>query len=175
MSLVLRFDPRASAPGLLSLAAGVAVCDVAGAAALVKWPNDVVIRREQGLGKLAGILIEGRPQEGWVVLGIGCNVALRLDRLPAEVQPGAASLGLGVEDVEPVLQSLLTALAVRLSASREATVAAWRARDALEGRHVRWGAGEGVAAGVDDAGRLLVELSGGGLEALDSGEVHLLP
>ena len=55
-------------PGqLLSLAAGVAVAELAGPHALVKWPNDVLIDQR----KLAGILVEGRPQERWAVLGIG--------------------------------------------------------------------------------------------------------
>ena len=70
MSLVLR-DP----PPLLPLAAAVAVAEVAGAAAAIKWPNDVLLDGR----KVAGILAEGRPQEGWAVLGIGVNVALRID------------------------------------------------------------------------------------------------
>ena len=52
---------------------------------------------------------------------------------------------------------------------------AWRARDALAGRHVTWGQGAGTARGIDDAGRLVVELDGGGGAALESGEVHLGP
>ncbi len=67
LSLVLREHDA-----LLSLRAGLAVADLAGAAARVKWPNDVLL---DGL-KVAGILAEGRPQEGWAVLGIGVNVAL---------------------------------------------------------------------------------------------------
>ena len=47
-----------------------------------------------------------------------------------------------------------------------------RSRDALAGREVAWADGRGRAAGVDDAGRLLVE-SAGGRVALDAGEVHL--
>src|SRR5271165_4527063 len=58
MSLVLR-----SPPSLLPLIAAVAVCDVAGDDALIKWPNDVVLARAGGLAKLAGILAEGRPQQ----------------------------------------------------------------------------------------------------------------
>ena len=38
MSLVLRSPPR-----LLPLMAALAVCDVAGGAAQIKWPNDVVL------------------------------------------------------------------------------------------------------------------------------------
>jgi hypothetical protein len=38
---------------------------------------------------------------------------------------------------------------------------------------VTWAAGSGVAAGVDGAGRLVVELPGGGRTELGAGEVHL--
>src|ERR1700689_3118919 len=84
MSLLLR-----SPPPLLPLAAAVAVCDVVGESARIKWPNDIVLPADRdALAKLAGILIEGRPQEGWAVLGIGINVAVRLDELPAELRAG---------------------------------------------------------------------------------------
>src|ERR671926_466480 len=46
---------------------------LARAPAAIKWPNDVWIERR----KVAGILVEGRPQEGWAVLGVGLNVAAR--------------------------------------------------------------------------------------------------
>ena len=92
MSLMLR-EP----PPLLPLIAAVAVCDVAGNEARVKWPNDIVFARGGRLAKLAGILIEGRPQEGWAVLGIGINVAVRVEELPVELrerrQLGAAARG----------------------------------------------------------------------------------
>ncbi len=95
MSLLLR-----EAPPLLPLMAAVAVCDVAGAQAQIKWPNDVVVAHASvgepaasdaggELAKLAGILVEGRPtpgQRSWAVLGIGLNVAVRLEELPAELR-----------------------------------------------------------------------------------------
>ena len=65
-------------PALLPLAAALAVAELAGDGALMKWPNDVLVEGR----KVAGILAEGRPHEGWVVLGIGLNVALRIDALP---------------------------------------------------------------------------------------------
>ena len=49
---------------------------------------------------------------------------------------------------------------------------AWRRRDALRGREVRWDGGEGTAAGIDDDGSLLVD-TGAGRVALAAGEVHL--
>ncbi|MGH2834058.1 MAG: biotin--[acetyl-CoA-carboxylase] ligase, partial [Solirubrobacteraceae bacterium] len=79
-------------PALLPLLAAVAVCEVVGPQARVKWPNDVVLERGHDLAKLAGILTEGRPQEGWAVLGIGLNVAVQVDQLPVELRQSAASM-----------------------------------------------------------------------------------
>ena len=83
-------------------------------------------------------------------------------------------MGLEPGDVERVLLSLLDALGEWLTAGEEEILGAWRARDALRGHEVRWAGGTGRAAGVDDDGRLLVELASGGTTALDAGEVHLL-
>ena len=171
-SLVLR-----SPPPLLPLIAAVAVCDVAdrsiGRQARVKWPNDIVVVRPSGLAKLAGILTEGRPQDGWAVLGIGLNVAVRLDDLPAELRSTAATLGEPPEQIEPTLARLLSALARRLVEPTEEALNAWRTRDALRGRDVAWSGAHGRAEGIDGEGRLVVALDGGGHTALDAGEVHL--
>jgi BirA family biotin operon repressor/biotin-[acetyl-CoA-carboxylase] ligase len=174
MSLVLRTPPP-----LLPLIAAIAVCDVAGDQAQIKWPNDVVLARGEELAKLAGILAEGRPyphghtQEGWAVLGIGLNVAVQIDELPLELHETAATLGRAASEIEPTLAQLLDALAVRLSQRSEQTLQAWRERDALRGRDVRWSSGAGRAEGIDGAGRLVVALVGGGRATLDAGEVHL--
>jgi BirA family biotin operon repressor/biotin-[acetyl-CoA-carboxylase] ligase len=174
MSLVLRQSPWGSVPPLLPLIAAVAVCDLAGEQAQIKWPNDIVLARGDGLAKVAGILAEGRPQEGWAVLGIGVNVAVELDDLPAELHDTAATLGLTPADIEPALAQLIDALALRLAQPSDETLRAWRARDALRGREVTWSAGRGRAQGIDGAGRLVVSLTDGGRATLDAGEVHLL-
>jgi BirA family transcriptional regulator, biotin operon repressor / biotin---[acetyl-CoA-carboxylase] ligase len=168
MSLLLR-----SPPALLPLIAAVAVCDIAGDEAQIKWPNDIVVPQPPGFAKLAGILAEGRPQEGWAVLGIGVNVAVRLEDLPTMLRPRAATLGESSAQIEPTLKRLLQALERRLGDSPRATLEAWRARDALRGRAVAWAAGRGRAEGIDGAGRLIVALADGGHATLDAGEVHL--
>lgn len=167
-SLVLR-----SFPALLPLSAGVAVCDVAGAEALVKWPNDVVLARGGELAKLAGILVEARPQEGWAVLGIGLNVAVRLRDLPADVRARAATLDEPPSAIEPVLLRLLEALERRLAEPADRLLEAYRARDALRERTIAWTNGTGRGEGIDGEGRLVVALAGGGRATLDAGEVHL--
>lgn len=199
MSLLLREPPE-----LLPLMAAVAVCDAAGEHALIKWPNDVVLdtRNIDGAGpaakshetgetqgaplaKLAGILVEARPQQRWAVLGIGLNVAVRLEDLPAELRPGgaqlpgegsglpAATLGLAPAEVELVLARLIQALERRLAEDAATVLAAWRAKDALRGREIAWSQGNGRADGIDGTGRLIVALADGGSTALGSGEVHL--
>jgi BirA family biotin operon repressor/biotin-[acetyl-CoA-carboxylase] ligase len=163
-SLVIREPPR-----LLPLAAGVAVAEVAGDAARLKWPNDVLIDGR----KVAGILVEGRPQERWEVLGIGLNVAVRPEDFPPELRETAATLGLEPEAVEPTLVRLLEAAARWIEADAGEVLAAVRDRDALGGRTVSWSAGEGVADGIDEDGRLVVVTGEGARVTLDAGEVHL--
>ena len=36
--------------------------------------------------KLAGILIEARPQDGWAVIGVGLNLTIAPDEFPAELR-----------------------------------------------------------------------------------------
>jgi len=162
-SVVVR-DP----PQLLPLAAGVAVAELVGQAARMKWPNDVLLEGR----KLAGILVEGRPQEGWAVLGIGLNVALRAEDFPPELRATAGTLGLGPDAIEPTLAALLVELDRWITSPAGAVLQAVRARDALLHRRVRWAEGEGEAAGIDGEGRLVVATAAG-RKALDAGEVHL--
>ncbi len=162
-SLVVRDPPR-----LLPLAAGVAVAEITGPEARLKWPNDVLLNGR----KVAGILVEGRPQERWAVVGIGLNVAVAENDLPAELRGVAGTLGLAPEAIEPTLARLLAALERWIAADRADVLVAVRERDALLGGHVRWADGEGEAAGIDDDGRLLI-LTPSGRVALEAGEVHL--
>ena len=168
MSLLLReLDERHA---LLPLAAAVAVCEACHYAdPRVKWPNDVWIDRK----KVAGILIEGRPQEGWAVLGIGLNVTT--DSFPPELAEIATSLRLSGHETTSaaVLERLLSSLDQWIEAPPDAVLAAWRDRDALKGERVRWSSGEGIADGIDDSGALRVQTDNGPV-TLDAGEVHLL-
>ena len=164
LSLLLRaYDP------LLPLRAGLAVADLAGGAARVKWPNDVLLDGR----KLAGILVEARPHEGWAVLGVGVNVAVDLADLPPDVRAEAATLDRPPEALEETLDELLDHLGRRLDEPPAGSLSALRARDALRDRPIRWSGGEGTGAGIDEAGALLVRLADGTVRTLEAGEVHL--
>jgi BirA family transcriptional regulator, biotin operon repressor / biotin---[acetyl-CoA-carboxylase] ligase len=170
MSVVLRDLDESAA--LLPLATAVAVCEAAEAVApvecAIKWPNDVWVEGR----KLCGILVEGRPAAGWAVVGIGLNVTTT--DFPAELADTATSLRLagGSASLDEAVSALLAMLERRLSSPPAEVLAAWRLRDALAGRKIGWEGGEGVAAGIDDHGNLLVDTPDGRV-ALGAGEVHL--
>ena len=158
---------------LLPLAVPLAVAEACEAIAPVrcelKWPNDVWVEGR----KLAGILIEGRPEEDWAVIGVGLNVAVPADAFPAELREAATSLGSGEPpSVADALAALNAALGRWAEASEGEVLEAFRARDALAGRRIGWDRGEGTATGIDDAGHLLVD-TGAETIALGAGEVHL--
>jgi BirA family transcriptional regulator, biotin operon repressor / biotin---[acetyl-CoA-carboxylase] ligase len=163
-SLVLR-----SADPLLPLRAGLAVADVAGPRALVKWPNDVLVDGR----KVAGVLVEARPQAGWTVAGIGLNAALDPAELPPELRERAGTLGRSPRELEAVLAELLAALERRLAEPAALTLASLGARDALLDRAVSWDGGAGTGAGVDERGALRIRRADGSIAVLDAGEVHL--
>jgi BirA family biotin operon repressor/biotin-[acetyl-CoA-carboxylase] ligase len=162
-SVVVR-DP----PPLLSLLAGVATAEAVGSPAQLKWPNDVYLDRR----KVAGILVEGRPQEAWGVVGVGVNVAVAPEAFPSELAGSAGTLGLGPEAIEPMLARLLAALERWLAAPAQEMLDAVRARDVLLGQTVTWAGGTARGAGIDERGRLVVD-TGDGRQALNAGEVHL--
>jgi BirA family biotin operon repressor/biotin-[acetyl-CoA-carboxylase] ligase len=181
-SALLRPFPPAEA-GLLPLAVPVAVCEAAEAVApvrcQVKWPNDVWIDER----KVAGVLVEARPDEGWAVIGVGLNVAIPPGELPAELREAAASLlpteaerGVppgGAPGVRRALSALNESLGRWIAASDDEVLAAFRARDALCGRRVSWQDDEGTATEIDERGHLVVEKADGKRVALGAGEVHL--
>jgi BirA family biotin operon repressor/biotin-[acetyl-CoA-carboxylase] ligase len=160
---------------LLPLAVPVAVCEaiesVAPVRCRIKWPNDVWLDER----KVAGVLIESRPPD-WAVIGVGVNVAIAEDEFPAELRWPATSVGHGVS-VGDVCVALCERLGPWVEAPADQVLAVFADRDALRGRRITWGDGEGggagVAAGIDDRGNLVVEREDGERQTLGAGEVQL--
>ena len=135
-------DPARPRRRLLPLAAAVAVCEAGRrAGCAIKWPNDVWIDGR----KLAGILVEGRPQEGWAVLGIGLNVDSPSDHCPTSCATAPPRCGsrTGTRPLDEVLRALLARLDAWLERPPSEVLAAWRERDALRGRAGALGRGRG--------------------------------
>jgi BirA family biotin operon repressor/biotin-[acetyl-CoA-carboxylase] ligase len=168
---------------LLPLAVPIAVCEAAETVApvrcQVKWPNDIWIDER----KVAGVLVEARPDEGWAVVGVGLNVAITDDQFPPELRDTAISLlpteaedGLplgGAPSVRRSLHALNEALGRWIEGGDDQVLSAYRARDALCGRRISWEGGEGIAEEIDERGHLVVEKGDGERVELGAGEVHL--
>ena len=183
---------------LLPLAAALAVCEAAEELATslyptgpelpkdltckVKWPNDVQVEGR----KLAGILIEARPQDDWAVVGVGLNLTIAPEEFPPDLRDTATSLAtlppgsptatyVSHADISRSGSRVLGAYLTRwVDADADAILAAWRERDALRGHEVTWDGGSGIAGGVDGRGNLVVVAPGGDRVVLNAGEVHLL-
>jgi BirA family biotin operon repressor/biotin-[acetyl-CoA-carboxylase] ligase len=174
---------------MLPLAVPLAVCEAAEdlnpeLTCKVKWPNDI---HAEGR-KLAGVLIEARPQDGWAVIGVGINISIKEEEFPPELRDTATSIfGAGHRTQErgsagrspllsagpPLLGPLNGRLEHWVQAEPDEVLATWRERDALLGREVEWDSGSGVADGIDDRGYLVVVTASGDRITIGAGEVHL--
>ncbi|HEY9133678.1 MAG TPA: biotin--[acetyl-CoA-carboxylase] ligase [Dyella sp.] len=186
LSCLKRFDGGFVALQGLSLALGVIVLraleslDIVGVG--LKWPNDLLAAQ----GKLGGILVElsGEYQGPCAaVIGIGLNLRLTEALREQAGQPSQdmASLHGGVPpDRNAVAAALIQALAEGLETFEREGFAgfaeAYRRHDLLLGKALRLtgaaGELEGIGAGVDLGGALLLE-TGEGLRRIDSADVSV--
>ncbi|MEX5746644.1 biotin--[acetyl-CoA-carboxylase] ligase [Massilia sp. X63] len=182
-SLAWKFDGGPQALSGLPLAVGVALGEALGRLGVqvqLKWPNDVLKDGD----KLAGILVETQsaPAGGiWAVIGIGLNLVMP-DEVEAQLGRSAAGAPwLARMERDVLVATLLDALAdaLRLFARQGFAVfsARWNLLHAWQGRSVvildnGQVLQEGLAAGVDDTGRLLLDTAHGRTTVL-AGDVSL--
>jgi BirA family transcriptional regulator, biotin operon repressor / biotin---[acetyl-CoA-carboxylase] ligase len=114
------------------------------------------------------------------VVGIGLNVDIPEEELAPELRATATSLRIAASRAvnrDDALDALIERLAFWIGAPAHAVLDAYRKRDALEGEEISWTTHgrvrRGTAAGIDDAGNLIVFTGEGERVALDAGEVHL--
>jgi BirA family biotin operon repressor/biotin-[acetyl-CoA-carboxylase] ligase len=179
-------------PLLAGLAAGTALSRIGGLEVKLKWPNDLIVPSETatdyGTGrKLGGILCERVSGAPAVVVGIGVNVTLREDELPAPHATSLALAGAKTTDRDPLLRALLREFGSWYErwdeaggdGGRSGLADAYRAECATLGARVRadlpGGASiSGTAVGIDEAGRLVIEDGDGACRPIAAGDVvHL--
>ncbi|MEW1689061.1 biotin--[acetyl-CoA-carboxylase] ligase [Streptomyces sp. NPDC091265] len=189
-------------PLLAGVAAAAGLAKSAGVDVALKWPNDLLVRipddsdsdsDEPGPGetpsgeerKTGGILAE-RAGDG-VVIGIGLNVSLRADELPAPTAASLALAGAVSTDRETLLRGVLHSLeqwygrwrAADGDAAASGLQEAYAAACATLGRPVRAQLpGErtltGEAVAIDGDGRLVLSTGDGLQEPVSAGDiVHL--
>lgn len=147
-----------------AMAAVAEALEPAGAVLGLKWPNDLVARREGGLVKVGGIL--GQAKGDRVILGLGVNLTAA-PRIPGRAIPPAClqDLTTGSVPLAPVLARTLLDAWEDLTAVREPAFR-WPA----PGDEVRWEEGRGRCLGWLEDGRLRIATPGG-IEDLSSGDV----
>ena len=208
LSILLRPEVPAARWGWLPLLAGVAarsaVNRVAELDVALKWPNDLILPVPAGEGavedggygagrKLGGILAEQGGETGpdaagpYVVVGIGINITLRADELPAPHASSLALAGATVTDRDTLLRVLLRTFGSWYAdwagadgdAERSGLSAAYRAACATLDRPVRAELPGGTvvsghATDLDADGRLVIRTSDGALTPIGAGDVvHL--
>ncbi|MEU9091251.1 biotin--[acetyl-CoA-carboxylase] ligase [Streptomyces sp. NPDC048428] len=127
-------------PLLAGVAAATGLARSAGVDTSLKWPNDLLVTVGGEERKTGGILAE-RAGDG-VVIGIGLNVSLRADELPAPTAASLALAGAVSTDRETLLRGVLRSL--------EQWYGQWRAAD---GDAAASGLQEAYAAGCATLGR----------------------
>jgi BirA family biotin operon repressor/biotin-[acetyl-CoA-carboxylase] ligase len=154
-------------PGLLlqqAMAAVVEVLDPCGAPLGLKWPNDLVARREGALVKVGGII--GQAKGDRILLGLGINL-LSAPHLPGRPIPPAClkDLARGPVPEAPALARAILEAWEDLSITRVPPF-----RWPGPGDRIRWEEGAGVCLGWQEDGRLRVE-SGGQIRDLTAGDL----
>ena len=180
ISVVLRLPVPPPEVPAVTLALGIAVCDVLRAAGApgvaLKWPNDVVIVDAAGIRKIAGILVESQTRGtrlDAVIAGIGINIAAA----PTDHAVALADLVSAPVERERVIAALLPTLERWIdrfvAGGATAIVPAWQAR-MCPGLRVRAATIEGAALGLEPDGALQIRDDTGVIHRIRSGEAEAI-
>ncbi len=169
-----------------SLVTGLAVTQALaglGAPASLKWPNDVLLRVDDGDRKVCGILSEivRTPDAPALVIGIGINVSQRADQLPVDTATSLALAGCAASTAE-VATAVLRALDAALThwMRGDDLRSAYRTHCSTLGRRVRVqlegdNSFSGVAEDISDDGTLIVATAGARRRVAAGDVIHLRP
>jgi len=176
MSVVL----RPSNPALITIAAGVAVCealDACGVSPSIKWPNDVLLNNK----KIGGVLTE--IVDHHVIVGIGLN--LNIQSFPDELTDIASSVYLETgqridreEAFNRVCNQLERCYTMLTKNQTRALLSLWRSHAVFLGHDVVIEQGDQkmtcTARDISETGALIVSQSDGTIEQIVGGTCRLV-
>ena len=183
MSAVLRPPMQVVDVPPMTLAIGIGLCDAvrtAGAPAVLKWPNDLLVADR----KLAGVLVEAQSQGGKlesVIIGIGVNLSGELPDTVAERAVTLAEAAGTTIDREAFVERMLAHVERWIdryvSNGLEVVIPAWQdrmavgltARVTVDGEPMT-----GCVTGLDVDGALLLRDDDGNVHRVRSGDVEVL-
>lgn len=187
ISFLWRFNVGLASLSGLSLACGVAVCNVLKKFGIsghaLKWPNDILWQGR----KLGGILVEIRGEnqgEYNAIIGIGLNYQMNEQAAQSIDQAWASLLEIS-EDALPsrnkltaeLINQILPLLDQYSETGLQPYLPLWNDYDGFKNKGVRILSGNnvktGVAKGISDQGELRLLTAEGDIEKITSGEVSL--
>ena len=182
LSMLFRPDWQAGEAFRLTYMASVALCrsvrHLTGLPCGIKWPNDVMLAGK----KLAGVLTETRISGSrleYAVVGIGCNLKQRKEDFTDELQGRATSLLIEGAPADlrraDFLVQLLREITLLYQMPPADLFEEWKKLCLNAGCKIRVQTGhgvlEGLMAGLEKNGHLLLELPDGKIEVINSGEI----
>ncbi len=158
--------PVGVAPGLLlqrAMGAAARALDPEGQTLGLKWPNDLVARKEGRLVKLGGIL--GEQSGGRLILGLGVNLT-EAPEIPGRAIPPACLAELGLTASNP--DEFAVAIIHEWSNLTQDLQPLFRWPES--GTAIHWEDGQGTCLGWESDGRLKVATAEG-IRRLSAGDV----
>ena len=186
LSVILRPNiPIHKAP-LITLMGAVAVASairtVCNVQAAIKWPNDIHLRGK----KVSGLLTEMSAEQDrirHIVLGIGINVNMEIDALPAGIREIATTLAVEAGhsiDRTILLHQLFQGLEhwyQEFLTNAAGVLTEWERLNVTIGNRVMVSSLgemlEGLAQGIDSEGRLIIKQEDGSIRQISAGDVTL--
>jgi len=183
-SLILRPEITPAEAGKITLTSSVSIAktirNLYGIAALIKWPNDVLIDNE----KICGILTEMSAEQDiikFIILGIGININTDTKKLPKGATSLRSKLKKKINRLE-FLKEMLSELErdyLRLKKKEFSLIVdEWRNLSLTLGKRIKvnWRGAivEGQAMDVDENGALIVRDDFGFSHHILSGDVQLV-
>lgn len=186
LSVILRPKIPPHQASLITLMAAVATAEAihkfSGLLSLIKWPNDILMRKK----KVAGLLNEIHSETDhihFVILGIGINLNMDGEMFPREIRAVATSLKKEMAQtvsrkifLQFLLQELERWYEIFLENGEAPILKAWRDWAQIKGRKVKVTSfGErlvGIAVDVDSDGALILKTGSGERKRVVAGDVE---
>lgn len=184
MSLILRPEPHLEPATALSLVAAysvaIALREVAGVRAMIKWPNDVRVGEKKICGILAELSKDARGNQ-FIVLGFGVNV--NQSSFSGDLEQVATSVKIETGEKIPrlpLIRKLLENLEEFYFQCKKdgfsGILKGVREISTLMGRRVEVSLGgetiSGYVQDIDDMGRLIIRTDDGNIREIFAGEAN---
>jgi BirA family biotin operon repressor/biotin-[acetyl-CoA-carboxylase] ligase len=154
-----------------------AIETLTGLNAQIKWPNDLYIQGK----KVAGILTEtvlSQNKLNFAVVGLGCNINHELEHFSGEVQQTAGSIkmfyGNAIRRADLFVE-LLKEMESLYKQPKEKILSAWKEHCLSLGKTIQVRCGnktfQGEMLDLDHEGTLILQVEGGHIQQIRSGEI----